>query len=241
MDEVHAGPTGESVAGLVAAVLDDDALHQLLQKLTGLAHHTIRGFHSASITVLEGGNHRTTNSTGPVAVTVDNAQYRGNGGPCLEAIRTSRQVQIVVQESAARWPIFAEEATRAGIASVISTPLGGTGNGAVGALNIYVSNGSHIEEGDLRTAELLGEQASILVDRALVLAGANQLNEQLRQALATREVIGEAKGILMQSQNCTRDQAFDILRRASQRENRKLRELAEELVLRVEARAGEED
>ena len=49
--------------------------------------------------------------------------------------------------------------------------------------------------------------------------------------MASREIIGEAKGIIMERQGCTRDEAFDILRRASQRENRKLRDLAEELVL----------
>lgn len=66
--------------------------------------------------------------------------------------------------------------------------------------------------------------------------GASYLNEQLRQAVASREIMGEAKGVLMARENCTRDEAFDILRRASQRENRKLRDLAEELVLRVEDR-----
>ena len=240
MDEMHAGPTDESIAGIAAAVLDDDALHDLLQKLTVLAHHTVPGSHSASITVVEGGKFRTTNSTGPDAVAIDEAQYRGNDGPCLQSIRSGRQLQVTVQETVDRWPRFAEEAGKAGITTVLSTPLAGGGDGAVGALNIYADGGTGFDDADIRTAQLLGEQAGILVDRALVLAGANELNEQLRHALATREIIGEAKGILMQSQNCTRDQAFDILRRASQRENRKLRELAEELVLRVEARAGKE-
>jgi AmiR/NasT family two-component response regulator len=57
--------------------------------------------------------------------------------------------------------------------------------------------------------------------------------------VASREIIGEAKGIIMERQSCTRDEAFDILRRASQRENRKLRDLAEELVVRVETRKRE--
>lgn len=83
----------------------------------------------------------------------------------------------------------------------------------------------------------MGEHAAILVSNALALVDAAQLNDQLRQAVDSRELIGVAKGIFMERQSCTRDEAFDLLRRASQRENRKLRELAEELVERVETRA----
>jgi hypothetical protein len=90
-------------------------------------------------------------------------------------------------------------------------------------------------DADMRIAQLLGGHAAILVGYALA---CTELNDQLRQAVATREVIGTAKGILMQSQSCSRDEAFDILRRASQRQNRKLRDIAEELVERVESRGG---
>jgi hypothetical protein len=237
MDEKHAGLTADSVVGMAAAVLDDDALHELLQKLTVLAQHTVPGSQSVSITIVEDGNYRTTNSTGPDAIAIDEAQYRENDGPCLEAIRERRQLHVALEDQPpARWPDFADEARDAGVTSVLSTPLVGPRDGALGALNIYVHGGADVEATNARTAELISEQATILVDRALALVSANQLNEQLRQALVTREIIGEAKGILMQTESCTRDQAFDILRRASQRQNRKLRELAEELVLRVEAR-----
>ena len=76
----------------------------------------------------------------------------------------------------------------------------------------------------------------MLVGNALDLQTVSQLNAQLQQALASREIIGEAKGIIMERQSCTRDEALDILRRASQWENRKLRDRAEELVLRAEGR-----
>jgi GAF domain-containing protein len=239
MDDSNAGPAGDGLVGMAAALLDDDALHELLQKLTVLAQHTVTGSQSVSITIVEDGNYRTTNSTGPDALEIDKAQYRDNNGPCLDAMRSKRQLQAALDESPRRCPRFGKEAREAGVRSVLSTPLVGTGGGALGALNIYAREGGSFECADTRTAELLGEQATVLVERALALVSANRLNDQLRQALATREIIGEAKGILMETQSCTRDQAFDILRRASQRENRKLRELAEELVLRVEARAGQ--
>lgn len=91
----------------------------------------------------------------------------------------------------------------------------------------------------MRTAEIIGEHAAILVENGLALESATRLNDQLHHAVASREIIGEAKGIIMERESCTRDEAFDVLRRASQRENRKLRDVAEELVLRVEARRNE--
>jgi GAF domain-containing protein len=235
-DQSNSGATSDRVVGLAGALLDDDVLHDLLQRLTVLANHTVAGAHSVSITVAEDGRYRTSNSTGPDALSIDEAQYRGDDGPCLEAMRSTRQLQVAVGEEHHRWPRFDDEAEKAGVTTVLSTPLVRSPNDAVGALNIYAREGS-FGPVDERTAQLIGEHAAILVERALALLSSTRLNEQLRQAVATREIIGEAKGVLMESQQCTRDQAFDILRRASQRENRKLRELAEELVLRVEARA----
>jgi GAF domain-containing protein len=230
--------TSDPVVGLAGELLDDDVLHELLQRLTVLANHTVAGAHSVSITVAEDGRYRTSNSSGSVALAIDEAQYRGDDGPCLEALRSTRQLRTGVGERHDRWPRFDEEAAKLGVTDVLSTPLIRSGGGAVGALNIYAREGAGFGPHDERTAQLIGEHAEILVERALALLSSTRLNDQLRQAVATREIIGEAKGILMESQHCTRDQAFDILRRASQRENRKLRELAEELVLRVESHAG---
>jgi GAF domain-containing protein len=237
-DETSSGPTSERVVGLAGALLDDDALYDLLQRLAFLARHIVPMAQSVSITIAEDGHYRTSNSTGPDALAIDEAQYREGDGPCLEALRSTRQLQVEIGEPHARWPHVDDEARKAGIASVLSTPLIRSPDDAVGALNIYSNGGGGFQAADRRTAELLGEHAAILVARALALLSSSRLNEQLRHAVATREIIGEAKGILMQSQSCTRDEAFDILRRASQRENRKLRDLAEELVARVEARAS---
>jgi len=229
-------PTTERAVGLAGAVLDDDALDGLLQRVVVLALHTVATAHSVSITVVDNGRYRTCNATADEAVAIDDAQYERDEGPCLHALRTAVQVQITVEAEMARWPVFAEKAREMGIASVLSTPLVMNPGEAIGALNIYARDDGGFPEHDIRTATVLGEHAAILVGNALALIGATHLNEQLRVALASREIIGEAKGIIMERQSCTRDEAFDILRRASQRENRKLRDLAEELVTRVEAR-----
>ncbi len=224
-----------STLGLGGAGLDDEALDHLLQTIADLARHAVANAHSASITVSDDGRFRTSNYTAAEALAIDEAQYEGDGGPCLQALRTARQVEIEVHALHDRWPLFAERATKAGIGAVLSTPLVREPGLAIGALNVYARAPGGFGEQERRTAVLLGEHATVLVGNALALIGATRLNDQLRMAIASREIIGEAKGIIMERQVCTRDEAFDILRRASQRENRKLRDLAEELVLRVES------
>ncbi len=236
----HAGdsrPATEGVAGLGVALLDDDELHAVLQRLTLLARHTVGNSQSTSITVVEDDRYRTSNCTGPDALAIDEAQYQDDDGPCLEAMRSRRQLEVAVEDTRDRWPRFGEEARQAGIARTLSTPLLRDPENVVGALNIYTGDDGGFQPAGRQTAELIGGVAAILVSRSVALHDSTRLNDQLRQAVATREVIGAAKGILMETQGCNRDEAFDILRRASQRENRKLRDLAEEVVLRVEARA----
>ncbi len=237
MDEANNDLTTERAIG---AGLDSSVLDRLLQKVVVLARHTVEGAHSVSITVADNRGLRTSNFTGEQALAIDQAQYAGDDGPCLRAVRSGRQVQATVGVDGDRWPTFDEKATEAGMTSVLSTPLVGGPGEAIGALNIYSQRDEAFADSDRRTAEIIGEHAAVLLDTALALDGATRLNEQLRHAVASREIIGEAKGIIMERQSCTRDEAFDVLRRASQRENRKLREVAEEFVLRVEARDQQE-
>lgn len=237
-DQNNSGPTTDRVVGLAGALLDDEELHNVLQQLTVLAEHTVGASQSASITVVQDGRYRTSNSSGQDALAIDEAQYEQDDGPCLQAIRSKRQLQVAVAERPDSWARFQKEASDLGVVGVLSTPLTRPPDDVVGALNIYANQADSFGSDDRRTAELLAGLAGILVGRSLALLDSSRLNDQLRQALATREIIGEAKGILMHSQSCTRDQAFDILRRASQRENRKLREVAADLVNRVEGRGN---
>jgi len=237
-EEIAEGPSSSAPLGFGGAVFDDDALRELLQKLALLANHTIVDAQAVSVTVVDDHGYRTINSTGPEALAIDEAQYREDVGPCLQAIRSKTQLHVSVDHADGSAPAFSEEARRAKVGQVLSTPMVARSGEAMGALNVYVHEGGTVGEDEAHTAQLIGDNAAILVGYAFALTGSNRLNDQLRQALETRDVIGAAKGILMQSQGCTRDEAFDILRRVSQRENRKLREVAEDLVLRVEARAA---
>jgi transcriptional regulator with GAF, ATPase, and Fis domain len=230
----HDGAT-ERVLGLGGGVIDEHSLDRLLTQVVLLARHTVGRADAVSITMAENGGFRTTAGSDPEARAVDEAQYEENGGPCLDAVRSARQVEVAVETDGDQWPGVKARAREFGITSVLSTPLL-RGDDAIGALNIYSRAGAGFGDDEHRTAGIIGNHGATLVATTQALIGVTNLNEQLRAALVSREIIGEAKGIIMERQTCTRDEAFDILRRASQRENRKLRDLAEELVLRVEAR-----
>lgn len=232
-------PSSARAMGLGGAVLDESLLDELLQKVVVLALHVLGSADSVSITLPVPNGFRTSNTSGEVALRLDEAQYAGDDGPCLRAVRTARQVQVDIGVDGERWPQFDEKAREFGVVAVLSTPLATSTGNALGALNVYTRRADGFAEAEQRTAEVVGEHAAILLGSTRALIGATQLNEQLRQALTSREIIGEAKGIIMERQKCSRDEAFDILRRASQRENRKLRDLAEELVARIEDRRRE--
>lgn len=231
-------PNAATLGGLGGALLDEAALDGLLQLVVQLARRAIPSARAVSITVAENGGYRTSTSTGPDALAVDEAQYATGDGPCLAGMREARQRRWTMAEVGERWPAVADRARELGLAGVLSTPLVVEAGSAIGALNVYAGDRVGFDDDHAAVARLLGQLAAVLVNSALALFGATRLNDQLSQAVATREIIGEAKGILMEREGCTRDDAFDMLRRASQRENRKLRDIAEELVLRVEARRG---
>ena len=216
-------------------LLDEDPFDDPADRVVVLAVQTLPAARFASITVSDGAGVRTSHSSGAEALAADQVQYQEDGGPCLEALRTSRQIDLTIAE-ADHWPEFKAKAQELGVSRVLSTPLVQRDT-TLGALNLYTDGDGDITPADRRTANLFAEQAAVLLANALTVITATDMAKQLEQALASREIIGEAKGILMERESCDRDQAFDILRRASQRENRKLRDLAEELVAVVEARS----
>lgn len=227
--------------GLSGAVLAGDVLDDLVQKTLELAMLTLSGAHSASVTVMYHDRYQTSHATGPRARDLDGDQYADEGGPCIDAIRTGDQVHSTNTAWAAKWPCFAAAAAAAGVGAVVSAPLHDLADKPMGALNIYLDAPTDFNEREHLIVAALAAETEILLRSALDLLGAEAVQQHLRIAIASREVIGEAKGILMAEQHCSADKAFDLLRRASQRQNRKLKDVAEDLVARVEGRALEGD
>jgi ANTAR domain len=127
-----------------------------------------------------------------------------------------------------RWPEFGREATARGIRSMLACPL--FVDGTPGALNLYARYPLAFGVIDRAKAVLLAGLAAVAFSAALNHEEEKRQSSNLHAALATRELIGQAQGILIERERVTPDQAFDILRRASQHLNLKLRDVAQSLV-----------
>ncbi|MCU1617033.1 MAG: Two component response regulator with antiterminator output domain [Frankiales bacterium] len=211
---------------LSRVVLIGRTLEEVLTEITALASSGVPGAESTSITMIRDDKPFTAAYHGEMALAADELQYRKGYGPCVDAGRAGVVLRIddVIEET--RWPEYMAHVSETGVRSSLSVPLPYQGT-SVGALNIYSG---------LRRAFASPEslEAGLEVAEAIAVAVVNadahaQLSEQahhMRLAMESRAVIEQAKGVLMAQRHVDADQAFEILREASQRYNRKLREIA---------------
>jgi GAF domain-containing protein len=212
----------------------DDDIQSMLTKMTLIATETIPGTTAASITMMAAGQPRTPAYTEKRALELDNLQYELGDGPCLSAI-SHHGVEHVQIAQADRWPTFSVRASEEGIAAVLSAPIS-DGEETKGALNLYSEGGFGPDAEDL--ACLFADQLGIAAVNTTLYVEAKVIAEQLRQALESRAAIEQAKGILMAAERCGPEEAFEILKRASQNRNEKLRDIAAEIVRRYSGETG---
>jgi GAF domain-containing protein len=230
----HPGAPTFNIGALSRIVVSDD--EHLIASLQGVARAgcaLLMNCAAASVTLVEDGRARTIASTNEAAVAIDQAQYDADDGPCLEAARKSVVVRIDWMPKAQRWKNVAARAIDLGVLSSLSLPLVLPGPSTIGAFNVYGALGGAFDEDDEQIGQAFAVQASVVVANAKAYWAAFESTRQLAEAMESRSVIEQAKGILMRSERCTADRAFEILRGASQRQNRKLRDIAAELVART--------
>jgi len=219
-----------AVRTLSRLLLAEETLETTLDRVAGLACRTLSPCDLASVTLVTDGRPTTPAHTAPEADELDRAQYRSRRGPCLEAYQVRRAVRRTIGEGSPAWPEFADEAEKTGIRSVLAVPLLVDSDRPLGALNLYSKTAPSYSDADEETAVLFSEQAAVACANAEVYWRTYALTEHLREALESRDVIGQAKGILMARRGCTPDAAFEALRRVSQHRNVKLRQVAEQVV-----------
>ena len=244
MDEDRT-PTGMVLEPLVAmgdlvpTGKDAKRVEGILDGLARVALEVVRGAEAASLTLVGPGGAWTTPAfTGVLAQRVDEMQYALGQGPCLEAATAVEWTAILVRDlpGEKRWPALAAQGAGAGVRSVMSVSLfagprlGVRGSHqAVGSLNLYASTAAAFGESERDTALLLALYAALALAATDAINGAGEQIDQLKEAMATRNVIGQAQGILMERNKFTAGQAFDRLRTASMNLNRKLRDVAKDL------------
>jgi len=213
-------------------LIETEHISGFLNELTRYAAEAIAPGLSCGLTLERDGQPLTVASNGSLAVGMDEVQYGHHNGHCLTAMRTGETVIIINLAGDDRWGSYRLDALAHGIASALSIPLL-SGPGMRGALNFYARQPAVFDPDRQRRAEELSGEASRALRLAIRMSDQVALTANLEAALAARAVIDQAIGIIMGQNRCGATESFELLRRASNHRNIKLRDVASEIVERV--------
>jgi GAF domain-containing protein len=219
---------GAAYCELQNLILDGPDVTEFLHQLTVLASALVPGSH-CGITLRRDGQTATVAHSDGIAMRMDEIQYVRGRGPCLEAIDQATRVEVPDMSSEDRWGDYPGYALSNGIHSALSLPLTFDGH-TRGALNLFATAPHAFTDADLARAEAFTAQAATALTIVLRHASQLVLDDELREALATRAVIDQALGILMVTRKIGAHEAFEVLRHTSQTTNRKVSTIAAELI-----------
>jgi hypothetical protein len=194
-----------------------------LDALARAAVERVPGARWASVTSYEHDRFRTVAATDDIARRADAIQYAVGSGPCLDAIVDDTLYRPRDLRHDDRWPEYGERVSRElGMRSMLSYRLGHDIGDRVDGLNMYSNEVAAFGE----RSELVGLMLATHGALAVALTANRERVENLQKALLSNREIGVAMGVLMARHRITREQAFGLLRMASQNSNRKLHDVA---------------
>lgn len=217
------------VLGAVVRTLDSgQGVDATLQSIVAAAIGTIPGADSAAVTLVK--HRKSVQSVAPsdeLARCADLLQEEVGEGPCLDAVRDHHVVTVPDLRTEQRWPRYAARAAELGVGSQLAFQLFAD-EGHLGALNLYSRTARAFSTESEHIGHLFAAHA------AVALSGA-QRQVEFADGLASRDLIGQAKGVLIERYGITGDAAFLALTRTSQDTNTKLRDIAGAIVREAEA------
>jgi GAF domain-containing protein len=221
---------------LSRVVFADRTLDEVLGEITDIARVSIPGSESTSITLIRDDRGFTAAHSGEMALAADELQYEKGYGPCLDAGRGNVVLRVDDMRTETRWPDYAAKVQAEGVRSSLSVPLPYQGT-SIGALNNYSTEPSAFATPESLAAALeAAETIAVVVSNADAHAQLGEQARNMRLAMDSRAVIEQAKGVLMAQRHIDADEAFDVLREASQRFNRKLCDIAHGIVASTQDR-----
>jgi anti-anti-sigma factor len=227
-------PFASVVAAMVTALSTfprtREVLDAALHLVVGMAQAVVVGADGASLTLPRNGSLGTVAASNNTVLEMDHDQYDTGEGPCLDAASQGHRFHIATLSAETRWPSFVPRAQARGVNSVLSTPV--TVRGApFGALNLYSRAAGAFTTEDNEWANVFADQTSVILAAAEDISSPG-LQEQVTQALLSREVIALAQGMVMQRDGVSVEAAHATLRDLSRTTSTPMRELAEQLLAR---------
>ena len=211
------------------AILNPFDLDDLLHRLMGHTTEVMVAAGAGIMLVQDDGNLAFVAASEQRVVDVELHQAQVGQGACHEAFAINEIVQVDDIRDEDRWPEYVELVKARGLNSVLGVPLNAFGE-TIGVINIYRERAVAWTDEDVGAAQILASMGAGYILNANQLKAQHNLSEQLHSAIESRDLIGQAKGIIMAQAQIDSDAAFEVLRQRSQDQNRKLRDIAEEVV-----------
>ena len=218
-----------SFAELAQQLFVSDQLRDAIPRLLKFTVSAVAGCDWTSVTLWKHGRVVDTVASAAIAAELDDLQFGTELGPALDALHEARPIYIGRLAESTRWPVLANTAAQLGVASVLCHGLfvdRGAHWSALGTMSLYSATPDAFGDEDQEFGSILAAYLSVAVAMAERSDEIDRREAALHRALSTRDVIGQAKGILMERQRLSAGEAFDVLRRGSQRLNMKVADIA---------------
>jgi GAF domain-containing protein len=209
--------------------LDEHTTPSVLQRIVDLVQQSMPAGAEVSITLIRDDQPTTAAFTGRLADILDETQYEQGHGPCLEAALSGLLTEIADATTEDRWPDYIPVFLQHDALSALAAPVPAAH--PIAALNVYARTARAFTDDDRSALVQFAAYAGAALTNMDALEDARDLAENLRKAMLFRSVIEQAKGILMERHRLTPDQAFRLLADASMHTNRRVRDIAQDLVL----------
>ncbi|QRP49728.1 GAF and ANTAR domain-containing protein [Amycolatopsis sp. FDAARGOS 1241] len=227
----HLDELATAMAALTRSLETDEFEPDILDTICAEAVRAVPGADMASITAIQDGKADTAAFTDERALELDRGQYAAGEGPCLHAAAAGETVRLSIHTARERWPGFARAARDVGVGSYLAAPLH-IDDQLTGALNLFGFADHGFEDIDARLLSVYTAIVAFGLRTRHRYRLARTRADQLDEAMRSRAVIEQAKGMLMLIHRIDADQAMQRLVSESQNTNVKLREVARAFVAR---------
>jgi GAF domain-containing protein len=230
----------ESLTSLSELLLAAQPHDEALRRVAEFAVHAVPGCDGCGIALFESAPPTTLAASHRFVRAVDEVQYALTEGPCVDAVRQGRTVVVVDLADDARYAGFGPQAVDLGVRSSLSLPLQAQER-CIGALNLYAHRPGAFDDAAAHIASVFAGPAGVVLANARLLEQSQRLVGQMREAMSSRAVIEQAKGVLMAQHPVSAEEAFARLRHLSQVQHLKLHAIAQRVVDDAAAAHGQAD